>query len=136
MILNRFFITTFLLLFLFNSNVSDNNYGWGKWKKTSCLKGLDYRIKKGVYNKESKAYRWKIQFRNRYAKPLHINYSAVPKSKSTSKKYIATDRIHIKSNHAIYSTYYDLKEKRSISIIIDKVRVGVKDSGKFYKCSK
>lgn len=112
---------------------------WTEWKKTNCLKGVDFRAKKGRYEMSRRARKWEFQFKNRYSATIYFNYKAISvlridkmRSARTSKS-----RIEIAGNaeSKVYATY--LKANKEIVVDLVKIRFGKNDVGKnYYKCDK
>ena len=117
----------------------ENQSGWSAWSTTSCLRGLDFRIRNDSYNKYAKKYKWYIEFRNRYKENIHLSFKAVALSErneiNRTKK--TTDRIHVDGNSGTYKTYYLVSSKSSLYVYVNKVRIGTKDYGyDYYNCDK
>jgi hypothetical protein len=110
---------------------------WSEWEKTTCLKGVDFRAKKGRYEMSRRARKWEFQFNNRYNATINFNYKAISilrkdkmKSARTSKNRVA---IEGNTKSKVFSTY--LKANKDIVIDLVKIRFGKNDIGKnFYKC--
>lgn len=113
--------------------------GWGSWNTTDCLRGLDFRVKNGGYNKYAKKYRWSIQFRNRYKEKIHFSYKAVAPSEryEIRRSGKTTDRLHVNGNHGTRGSYYLVKSSNSIYVFVNRIRIGPKDYGSdYYNCDK
>ena len=112
---------------------------WTEWKKTECLKGVDFRAKKGRYEMSRRARKWEFQFRNRYNATIYFNYKAISilrKDKMRSAR-TSKSRIEIAGNaeSKVFSTY--LKANKEIVVDLVKIRFGKNDAGKnYYKCDK
>ena len=112
---------------------------WSDWKKTECLKGVDFRVKKGRYEMSRRARKWEFQFNNRYSATIYFNYKAISvlqKDKMRSAR-ASRNRIEIGGNleSKVMSTY--LKANKDIIVDLIKIRFGKNDVGKnFYKCDK
>ncbi|MBL4643546.1 MAG: hypothetical protein JKY44_08150 [Flavobacteriaceae bacterium] len=110
---------------------------WTEWKKTECLKGVDFRAKKGRYEMSRRARKWEFQFRNRYNATIYFNYKAISilrKDKMRSAR-TSKSRIQIEGNleSKVFTTY--LKANKEIVVDLVKIRFGKNDVGKnYYKC--
>lgn len=112
---------------------------WGEWTNTKCLKGVDYRAKKGKFQMSRRARAWEFQFKNRYNATIYFNYKAISVLKKDKMKSARTskNRIEIAGNTEtkIMSTY--LKANKEILVDLVNIRFGNNDVGKnFYKCDK
>lgn len=110
---------------------------WTEWKKTECLKGVDFRAKKGRYEMSRRARKWEFQFKNRYNATIYFNYKAISilrKDKMRSAR-TSKSRIQIEGNleSKVFATY--LKANKEIVVDLVKIRFGKNDVGKnYYKC--
>jgi hypothetical protein len=111
---------------------------WGSWNTTDCLRGLDFRVRNDGYNKYAKKYRWSIEFRNRYRKKVYFSYKAVTPSQKYDIRRTGktTDRVSVKGNNGKRGSYYLVRSERSIYIYINRIRIGVKDVGRYTDCDK
>jgi len=112
---------------------------WTAWKKTNCLKGMDFKAKKGRYEMSRRARKWEFQFRNRYNATIYFNYKAASILKKDKMRSARTSKSRIEisgnSDSKIVSTY--LKANKEIIVDLVKIRFGKNDVGKnFYKCDK
>ena len=112
---------------------------WTEWKKTKCLKGVDFRAKKGRYEMSRRARKWEFQFKNRYSATIYFNYKAISVLRKDKMRSARTSksRIEIAGNadSKVYSTY--LKANKEIVVDLVKIRFGKNDVGKnYYKCDK
>ena len=112
--------------------------GWGSWNTTSCLKGLEFRVRNGGYNNYAKKYKWYIQFRNRYKEKIYFSYKAVAPSQrhEIARSGKTTDRLHIKGNLGIRKSYYLVKSSNSIFVYVNRIRIGANDYGDYYTCDQ
>ena len=136
-----YFLSIIIVLMIgtmaFTSKNVEVKQEWSEWKKTACLKGVDFRAKKGRYEMSRRARKWEFQFNNRYNATIHFNYKAISilrkdkmRSARTSKNRIV---IEGNSESKVFSTY--LKANKDIIVDLVKIRFGKNDVGKnFYKC--
>ena len=138
-----YFLSIIALLMIgtmaFTTNNVEEQTEWSEWTKTECLKGVDFRVKKGRYEMSRRARKWEFQFNNRYNATIYFNYKAISilrKDKMRSAR-ASKNRVLIKGNSEskIMSTY--LKANKDIIVDLIKIRFGNKDIGKnYYKCDK
>ena len=136
-----YFLSIIMLLIIgtmaFTLKPVEEQTEWTTWKKTKCLKGVDYRAKKGGYKMSRRARQWEFQFRNRYNATIYFNYKALSilqKDKLRSAR-VSKNRIVIEGNTdgKVISTY--LKANKEIFVDLVKIRFGNNDVGKnYYKC--
>ena len=112
---------------------------WSEWTKTTCLKGVDFRTKKGRYEMSRRARKWEFQFKNRYNATIYFNYKALSilqKDKMRSAR-TSKNRVQIEGNSESKSMSTYLKANKEIIVDLVKIRFGNNDVGKnYYKCDK
>ncbi len=138
-----YFLSVIMLLIIgtmgFTSKDVTPQREWSEWQKTACLKGVDFRAKKGKYEMSRRARKWEFQFRNRYNATIYFNYKALSilqKDKMRSAR-VSKNRITIEGNSEskVFSTY--LKANKEIIVDLVKIRFGKNDVGKnYYICDK
>jgi len=112
---------------------------WTEWKNTKCLKGVDFRAKKGRYEMSRRARKWEFQFRNRYNATIYFNYKAISVLRKDKMRSARTSKSRIEitgnSDSKVFATY--LKANKEIVVDLVKIRFGKNDVGKnYYKCDK
>jgi len=110
---------------------------WSEWNQTSCLSGLDFRVKRGDYNEYAKKYKWFVEYKNRYTETIHFGSHAVPysqKNEILSSKKVSI-RKHLKPGD-VTSTYFLVDENSTIYVYVGKIRMGEKDYGDYSRCDK
>jgi hypothetical protein len=59
---------------------------WSSWKTVPDDQFVVYRVKCGAYNSDSKAYKWSLEFKNKYtAKVATVKLSFYRRNKSTGE---------------------------------------------------
>ena len=123
----------------FTTNNVEVKEEWSEWTNTKCLKGIDYRAKKGRYQMSRRARKWEFQFKNRYNATIYFNYKAISilKKEKMRSARASKNRIEIAGNTEtkVLSTY--LKANKEIIVDLVKIRFGNNDVGKnYFKCDK
>lgn len=124
------------MVFFFISNACAQS-NWSPWRQTDCLKGLDFRVKRGEYNEFAKKYHWDVEFRNRYNDNIHFNCIAVePSRKSEIRSSERTsDRLHADANGGTNTAWFLINSSSEIYVHVNRIRISDKDSGEdYYDC--
>jgi len=125
-------------MFLLSAN-SFSQSSWGYWQQTDCLEGLDFRVKRGEYNKYAKKYKWYIEFRNRYSNNIHFSCIAVEPSRRSEIRNSGktSDRTHAKANGGTTTVWFLVNSSSEIYVYVNRIRINDKDWGvDYYDCDK
>lgn len=128
-------LSVFAFLLCSTTIIAQNS--WGSWRTTDCLKGLDFRVKRGDYNKYAKKYKWFIEYKNRYRDNIHFSTIAVSPDRRSEIRSSGktTNRLHADGNGGTVQTYFLIDASSSIYVHINRIRINEKDYGvDYYDC--
>jgi hypothetical protein len=124
----------FLLILIFPCNNAKSQTTYTAWENSSCFKGIDISVKRGIYDSSTKKYQWWVKFRNRYYKDVSFNCALVPRH---VKSAVGTDRVTVRANSEGGNTWFFLAEADWVNVAVDKVRFGEDEWGTDYApCDK
>lgn len=138
-----YFLSVILIVMIgimaFKPTVKEHQNEWTEWKQTNCLKGIDFRVKKGKYEMSRRARKWEFQFKNRYNANVYFNFKAISSTQMSKFKSARTSRsrVQISGNSTTKVLSSFIKANNELYVDIVKIRFGKEDIGKnYYKCDQ
>ncbi len=104
------------------------------FRTSGCFQGLEYRIKRGAFNKEIMQYVYTIEFQNNYDEAIWFSYSIGREgSQPQQKGDFIKSRVTVKSHARNISTFTLTGIESALEMHIHLARVDY-DGGNFIRC--